>query len=369
MFKTGFIIFSAAAAMAASIVQADSKTFKFDGSHASAELTLSSTEGHTIYETRYYEDTCYRDEQQGYRQECHQEVRTSCTPILRRVCEDQQVCGNVPDQICINHPGGVRECRPITRHECHNETTCRDVPDEICQTVPYQACESVPNIVSVAYSCTKSREVAVGYKQDYQDKGEVLVRIGKVPAGIKPNEEFTVTLDGQNTQIELSKDSHQLLMSVTESIDRKITENDTSSRPGAKIIRAIYDIELESPVSDIDMNLKGQVLFSVARVANPKSVNVHLLIKKEKFILGISRGYIKIFEGDVPATALNLQNGAQKTQAIVDLEAMGLGNNVQGGHFDVTIDVTAKLDDSRHYLNGTAVPQELKATGNKIIKD
>lgn len=183
------------------------ENFTFDGKQLENNFSFDDVESHTIYGEQEVPDTCYRTEQDGYRNECHTEyerdcqniighechteyhqechqttrqectpiTRHECTPITRRECHQvnhrectpivrhechpvthrecspttrqechmENVCRDVQDQICKVDPQGHRTCTPITRHECHQEQKCRTVNDQVCRDVTHNECRDV----------------------------------------------------------------------------------------------------------------------------------------------------------------------------------------------------------------------------------
>lgn len=145
----------------------------FDGTRFSEEIVLRDVESHTRYEDRVVEDTCYRDEVQGSRQECETHNRQECTPIVRRECRDilrnectpimrrecgvenervctpitRRECGVINDRVCT--PTTRRECSPVSREVCNpiSRQVCSPVDRQVCTPNTRRECSNVPRQV------------------------------------------------------------------------------------------------------------------------------------------------------------------------------------------------------------------------------
>ncbi|MBS1959009.1 MAG: hypothetical protein JST80_06015 [Bdellovibrionales bacterium] len=200
---------------------------------ATAQVALQQSQYETTYHTEQVPDTCYRDEIQGYRNECHteysrvcetryqQECRNVnypvCQRIPRQVCGDRQVCTTRNEQVC-----NPRGCTTVPRRECHTERSCStqydsvchnetrrecsNVPRQFCQDVPRSVCQQIPNVVRVPYACTRTIQVPDGQRLTLRTTANVSINLlnfaetGAITDGIiatmAPN--GNVTLTGSN---------------------------------------------------------------------------------------------------------------------------------------------------------------------------
>ncbi len=90
-------------------------------------------------------DTTRRECSNTTRRECRNESERVCESVNRRECSNQQVCRNVPDEVCRTDANGNRVCQTVQRRVCENEQVCRDVPDQVCRNVDRQVCRDVPH--------------------------------------------------------------------------------------------------------------------------------------------------------------------------------------------------------------------------------
>lgn len=179
----------AASLLALPAVYAQTPTTTFQLNQENQFLELNTKEFETIYRTDQVPDTCYRDEVQGTRTECHTTYDNVCNTTYERVCRNvaYPVCNRVPRNVCTpindcrtvndrvcNSQGCVNVPRRVcsTRTECHTgydnvcytqyRTECNDVPRQSCTNVPRQVCTQVPNVVKVPYACTRPVQVPAG---------------------------------------------------------------------------------------------------------------------------------------------------------------------------------------------------------------
>ena len=176
----------------------------FNFGQATVGINLEYQDFETIYRTDQVPDTCYRDEIQGTRTQCHTEYDRVCNTryehecnyrnypicerIPRNVCQTEENCRTRMDHVC-NSRGCTdvprRECAPVQRcstqydNVCHNDQRyeCNDVPRQYCENIPREACQQVPNVVSVAYACTRPVQVAVGQRLKLHTIAKVTVNL------------------------------------------------------------------------------------------------------------------------------------------------------------------------------------------------
>jgi len=168
---------------------ADQRSSNFNFNQANLAISLDQKDFETIYRTDQVPDTCYRDEIQGSRTECHTEYDRVCntryeqqcynrsypvcTNIPRRVCNTVQHCTTQMDRVCNSHGctnvprrvcNPVQQCTTQNDQVCHTEQRyeCQTVPRQYCQDIPRQACIQVPNVVKVPYACTRPVQVPIG---------------------------------------------------------------------------------------------------------------------------------------------------------------------------------------------------------------
>jgi hypothetical protein len=193
LLATALFVISTAINPAALAQNADQSQATFNFNQQNLSINLEQKDFETIYRTDQVPDTCYRDEIQGTRQECHTEYDNQCETryeqqcayrnypvcqtVPRNVCRTEQQCttqndrvcqGTPPNQRCTNVPRRV--CNPVQRcstqmdQVCHTEQRyeCQTVPRQYCQQIPRQVCVNVPNVVRVPYACTRPVQVPVG---------------------------------------------------------------------------------------------------------------------------------------------------------------------------------------------------------------
>lgn len=205
-------------------------TFAFN--QANIAINLEQKDFETIYRTDQVPDTCYRDEIQGTRTECHTEYDRQChtqyenvcrsenypvcTTIQRRECHTSNQCTTEMDRVCnsrgcTNIPRRVcrqvQQCSNVPDRVCHTQsrTVCNNVPREYCQNIPRQVCINVPNIVKVPYACTRPVQVPIGQQLKLHTVAQIAVNllnfseVGQTPdILIAQLENGTVTISAQN---------------------------------------------------------------------------------------------------------------------------------------------------------------------------
>ena len=167
----------------------DPQTALFQFNQQSQVLQLEEKEFETIYRTDQVPDTCYRNEVQGTKTECHTEYDRQCDTRLEQSCyyRSYPICHSIPRNVCqtsnqcttqmdrVCNSSGCRSvprrvCNPVqhcsTRLDqvCRNEQRyeCQTVPRQYCQDIPRQACNQIPNVVKVPYACTRPVQVPIG---------------------------------------------------------------------------------------------------------------------------------------------------------------------------------------------------------------
>ncbi len=182
----------------------DQRQANFNFNQQNLAINLEQKDFETIYRTDQVPSTCYRDEIQGYRTECHTEYDRQChtryenechtesfpecTTIPRRECSSSEQCTTENDQVCNSH-GCVnvprRVCHPVeschttSDQVCHTDSreVCNNVPRESCENIPRQACEQVPNVVQVPYACSRSVQVPIGQQLKLHTVAQVAINL------------------------------------------------------------------------------------------------------------------------------------------------------------------------------------------------
>ncbi len=160
----------------------------FNFNQANQAISLDQKDFETIYRTDQVPDTCYRDEVQGTRTECHTEYDRQChtesfpvcTNVPRRECHTTQQCRTVQDRVCNS-----RGCTTINRRVCNPVQSCRTTSDRVCRTdhrticrnIPRQACTEIPNVVKVPYACTRPVQVPIGQELKLHTVAQVAVNL------------------------------------------------------------------------------------------------------------------------------------------------------------------------------------------------
>lgn len=190
------------ASLAQTTTDQRSATFSFN--QANLAINLDQKDFETIYRTDHVPDTCYRDEIQGSRTECHTEYDRQCSTsyetqchterypvcrtVPRRECHTTQQCRTVPDKVCNSHGcttiqrrvcNPVESCRTTNDQVCHTESrnVCENVPRQHCQDIPRQVCIQVPNVVKVPYACTRPVQVPIGQQLKLQTVAKVAINL------------------------------------------------------------------------------------------------------------------------------------------------------------------------------------------------
>lgn len=183
---------------------ADQRTATFNFNQANLAINLDQKDFETIYRTDQVPDTCYRDEIQGTRTECHTEYDRQCHttyenqchteryPVCRNVprreCHTTQQCRTVPDKVCNSHGcttiqrrvcSPQQSCHTTNDQVCHTESrnVCQNVPRQQCQDIPRQVCNQVPNVVKVPYACTRPVQVPIGQQLKLQTVAKVAINL------------------------------------------------------------------------------------------------------------------------------------------------------------------------------------------------
>lgn len=183
---------------------ADQRSVFFSFNQANVAVQLDQKDFQTIYRTDQVQDTCFRDEIQGTRTQCHTENDRRChtenntqchtenfpvcTNIPRRQCHTTNQCHNVPDRVCNSHGCTTiqrRVCQPVqscsTTNDrvCHHEQrrVCNNFPQQVCQNFPHEVCQQVPNHVQVPYSCTRTVQVPIGQELKFHTVANVQLNL------------------------------------------------------------------------------------------------------------------------------------------------------------------------------------------------
>ncbi len=197
------------------------ETFIFN--QANQVLSLDQKEFETIYRTDQVPDTCYRDEIQGTRTECHTEYDRQCDTRFEQQCyfRNYPVCQNIPRNVChtdnqcttqmdqVCNSSGCRTiprrvCNPVQRcntqmdQVCHNQQRyeCQTVPRQYCQDIPRQACMQVPNIVKVSYACTRPVQVPIGQQIKLHTVAQVSIQLENFSETGQTTDQLSASLNG-----------------------------------------------------------------------------------------------------------------------------------------------------------------------------
>jgi hypothetical protein len=118
---------------------------------ATTAFQLEHTEKEPIYTTQQVPDTCYRDVQQGTRQDCETLNNHQCTTQMVNECNNvaYPVCQTVAQNVC--NPVSYPVCQNITRSVCSpvSNQVCQNEPRQVCQSVPRSQCDPVQQCTQV----------------------------------------------------------------------------------------------------------------------------------------------------------------------------------------------------------------------------
>lgn len=220
----------------------DQRTINFSFNQATVALNLDQKDFETIYRTDQVPDTCYRDEVQGTRTECHTEYdrqchttyenvcRTEtypvCTTIPRRECRTTQQCHNEPSKVCNSHGcttinrrvcNPVQSCHTTNDRVCHHESrrVCNSEPRQHCQNVPRNVCVQVPNVVKVPYSCMRPVQVPIGQQLKLHTVAKVAINLVNFAEVGQTADQLVAELrDGLVTLGALNQDKNAFLYQV-----------------------------------------------------------------------------------------------------------------------------------------------------------
>jgi hypothetical protein len=185
----------------------------------------------------------------------------------------------------------------------------------------------------------------------------VLFNFGQVPAGIRPKEQFTVTLNEDKVSINV-KSSKQLVMFY----DRK---DHSQLSNGVLNLATTYNIEMASlaeivapftqPMSDIAIS-NNQLTFSVGAIDQPDTFMPRIRIRQNSHSL---------IDRDLQQQEYQLVQGASgRTLVIVPLANLGLALDKTK---KADLKLTAKLVLSGRVLNPSILPKKKELVGRATV--
>ncbi len=390
----------------------DKEQFSLNSSSGSELRTqLRGQKHHTLYRTEEYEATCSRtlsrpatrtectpiyEEQcfEGTREECTETSREECRETTREVCHEEsreecsteQVCRDVMREVC-NSQG----CHSYPTRECTNETVCHNVPHRVCESFPTRECTQVPErscttvptrecrqvevrqecheveyteYYEEEYSCTKTREVAIGTELSEDIVANVLVRIEGDRSGLSGQDNFEVSvangLDLSRPDMDLvqtkSADTHLFqLTKINE--EKKVLSGKQSEINVSYLLKIIpmSDLLKERTLVSGIRPTKNELEFTFSGRALDEKSKVHLLIQKDKLIGGLKT----VIDTDIAYGQLSLSNGQS---AMISYSAFGV-EKLNGRPHEFTVTVVSNIPE---ILGGVLNPQALEKNRSKF---
>jgi hypothetical protein len=365
-------------------------TFTFN--QANLALSLEQKDYETIYRTDQVPDTCYRDEVQGTRTDCHTETDRRCETryeqqcqyrnypvcqrIPRNVCRTEQNCTTQNDRVCNSH-GCVnvprRACNPVQRCStqvdsvCHNEQRyeCQNVPRQICIDVPRQVCNQVPNTVRVPYACTRPVQVPVGQQLKMSTVAKVAMNlVNFAEAGQTPDAIVARLVNGQVTLTAVNSAGSAYLYQVVGQIrneqvisatEKIVTYNFAVKATSIQQLNAfmsssVIDSKIFLNRIEFGFNLFGQTLPNIP-------LKGHLKVLQAKN----SRTSYIIVDDDFNSKAI-VSQGATQVMMLNNFEVDSL---IAGRSHTVELSIRADLNEiGRNLIN----PDALKQVSDKVIE-
>ena len=370
------------AALAQNTTDQRSTTFNFN--QANLAINLDQKDFETIYRTDQVPDTCYRDEVQGTRTECHTEYDRQCNTRYEQECYNRSypVCQTIPrrvsseqcttqmDQVCNSHGctsiprrvcNPVEQCSTEMDQVCHTEQRqeCQSVPREYCQDIPRQECSQVPNVVKIPYACTRPVQVPVGQKLKLDTSAQVILTlVNFAEVGVIPD---TLVAELNNGVVKLSvkneKTSAFLYQIIGQKRDEQIVGN---TQKTVTYTISIMATSVQKLNAFLNSEISGGKLFFDRLEFSASGLTTvplkgHLKIVQYRFLRS---GLIMIDDDFAPAAVVG-QNGVQ---------------SIAFNNFGVTTLNTAKhsvelsLDLDRAKLqNGLINPGALAQVTNKPV--
>jgi hypothetical protein len=305
------------------------------------------------------DEICHTDQhgqrvcQSTTRRECHT-VPQTCTNVPEQECRDvpDQVCQDVPDQVCTNVP--EQQCQDVPDQVCQDvpDQVCQDVPDQVCQDIPTQqcgpvttqqcqdvpdqVCQQVPHYDTETYACTQEVQVPVGQQLVLQNLGNVSVKYGAVPQGIKPNEDFVAQLADRDVGLGVKQASGALVIFA----DKKQDVKDADSTH--RVITTELDLSFAS-AAEIAAPVKGGIA-DVALTNSSVSFSLGKVTRKDFLTIGLSlvadSTSAQILNvPQVPLDKITFQDNPQtgRTVATIQLADLGVQSALQPGKYALGI--------------------------------
>lgn len=316
-------IFTFALSFSALALSVETKTFVYDGSQNSTELTFKGEQTHTEYRVEDIRTTCYRSEIVGY--------TTICTGG-----------GYGP-----GYPGpGYPYPGP------HRPYPGGYYPGPVGG---YRSCYQQPIYRSVPYSCTQTVRTPYQVK-DYDVDARVIVDVTNLSSEVTPGEKINVTLMGDSLSFEAVGSKKFFVVQKHKDI-RSVMNG------SVKVIDAVLAVELVEAapilksikVSNIQM--KDRVLnMDIGEVSSRENLDFDLKIVKNKALSSDE----KIFDRGLLANEVNVAG----SKASVDINALNVV--LPKGKLDITGTVKVKTDGKM--LNASQFKGQLEASRTLILR-
>lgn len=332
-----------------------SDSFTFNGAERFKELLLQADVYRTEYRTEQRPSTCYRQEQHGYRTECHYETRQNCTYIPR-------TCHTVTRQVCTSAPP---VCRPvchqgpqgqICRQVCSNGgTTCRPVYEQVCSggynsctPYQYQVCRDVPVYVSVPYACVET--VQIPYQVlDHHVDAKVALNLAELPQGAQANEKFTVAI--QNDDVVLTAaTSKKVLIYATKS--QNVSVNGTTKYLDTKFDLQFLDlVDLREALTGISqVEVQDNILTFAIGKESAVEFKHRLKIEQKKMF----KDKVLI---DRALNSYEVVPFTQGGQQFFSIDLKKLDVKLKNKKYEITLSTEAVIGNSSRPLNHQDLPQ------------
>jgi hypothetical protein len=338
----------------------DAREIALTGISPNHRVSLSGTKTRTVYEEQAYESTCYEEvAYTDYRRDCDYRVvqdcrpsscRPTCRDVIRQVCNSSG-CQDVPTRECTECP--APSC--VDRREAYN---CRDIPYTAYRTV--------------AYSCTKTRTVAVGTELVEQLSADVTIRLSGDARSLTGKDVVKVSVaDGNDVsrpdllvEMKSSVDTH--FLAVKQTVEKNASGAQQSHIVANIQIEAIpYASILSHQTSIVEMSAdRGSVTLVTAGEPIDDSVVLKIVAKKDRVIGGMK----KDLEKTVSGSSLKVSNAGGNQKVVASL---GSCLNKRPHEIEVTLTRDASKLLGTEILNASAVEKarkELEAKTKKRLK-
>jgi hypothetical protein len=279
-------------------------------------IQLEQKEFETIYRTDQVPDTCYRDEVQGTKTECHTEYDRQCDTRFEQSCyyRNYPVCVSVPRNVChvdnqcttqmdrVCNSSGCRSvprrvCNPVQRcynrmdQVCRNEQRyeCQTVPRQYCQDVPRSVCNQVPNVVKVPYACTRPVQVPIGQQLKMHTVAQVSLLLENFSEVGQTTDQILAQLkNGQVTLTALNQDSNTHLYQIIKQDRQEQTLSSTEKLVNYSFIIKAISVQklnnfLESQISQAKL-YNDRVEFNTSDALDAPFKGHLLIVQKRRVI-------------------------------------------------------------------------------------